>query len=357
MAVCPVTQGEYTQVTGVNPSRFSAEQMDGSAFSPPLSGQQRAERELNARQMAGKDTTRHPVEMVSWDDCTEFCRWLSLVPEERVASRGYRLPTEAEWEYACRAGTGSRWSWGDDAVDLVKSAWFKENSGSTTHPVGQKQPNAWGLYDMYGNVWQWCADWSALDYYRQSPLVDPKGPAAGSARVMRGGSQWRAAFRCLSASRSHWRPANRMGDIGFRVVVEVPAKERVGTQMKTSVTASKTASVANGSGDNRPEPFSRMYSFAAGAVAAVKPQPPPASAAKYARSMGRSSAGVPETSRRRRLERRRAPGAREGSGTPPRAPRVPEGPASPEEAGQVSRQERPAATGAHAARPCLLVSL
>ena len=102
--------------------------------------------------MAGKDTSRHPVETVNWDDAMEFCRKLSAMPAERAARRVYRLPTEAEWEYACRAGTTTRWYSGDDEAGLADVAWFNKNAGGMTHPVGEKKPNAWGLYDMHGNV-------------------------------------------------------------------------------------------------------------------------------------------------------------------------------------------------------------
>ena len=151
----PVTQAEYEKVMGVNPSAFTEKQMDVSGFQPPLPKEQ-VEWRFNVEAVAGKDTSRHPVDTVSWEDAMEFCRRLSAMPAERAAGRVYRLPTEAEWEYACRAGTTTRWFCGDDEAKLVEVAWFDKNSGEMTHPVGEKRPNAWGLYDMYGNVWQWC---------------------------------------------------------------------------------------------------------------------------------------------------------------------------------------------------------
>ena len=172
--------------------------------------------------MAGKDTSRHPVDTVSWDDATEFCRRLSAMPAERAARRVYRLPTEAEWEYACRAGTTTRWYSGDDEAALRECAWFDANSGGTTHPVGEKKPNAWGLYDMHGNVWQWCSDWFSADYYKQSPPCDPPGPAAGFGRVIRGGRFDFVASECRSAAfTTSTRPRTRTYNFGFRVVAEV----------------------------------------------------------------------------------------------------------------------------------------
>ncbi len=136
-----VTQAEYQQVMGVNPSSFSAEGKE-------------------AGKVAGLDTSRHPVETVSWNDAKAFCQKLSATPEEQTAGRVHILPTEAQWEYACRAGTTTKWSCGDDEGVLRDYAWYDTNSGGRTHRVGERKPNAFGLY-MHGNVREWCADWYA----------------------------------------------------------------------------------------------------------------------------------------------------------------------------------------------------
>ena len=152
-----VTQAEYEKVMGMNPSRFTEKQVDASTFKPPLS-EGDAKNRLDAREkVAGKDTSRYPVEFVTWDECVEFCRKLSAIPAERAAGRVYRLPTEAKWEYACRAGTTTQWYCGDDESRTADAAWSCHNAGGMTHPVGEKNPNAWGLYDMHGNAYQWCA--------------------------------------------------------------------------------------------------------------------------------------------------------------------------------------------------------
>src|SRR5262249_28372643 len=162
-----VTQELYEKVMGVNPSK--------------------------------RKGARNPVERTQWTDAVRFCNKCSeldgLTPcydlntwECRFEADGYRLPTEAEWEYACRAGSQAKYCFGDAEADLTRFAWFKPGSGGMTRPVGQKLPNRWGLYDMHGNVWQWCNDWYAESSYAESPRQDPKGPSAGKKRVLRGGA-------------------------------------------------------------------------------------------------------------------------------------------------------------------------
>jgi formylglycine-generating enzyme required for sulfatase activity len=150
-----------------------------------------------------------PVENVSWNDAQEFIRKLNQADSKYQ----YRLPTEAEWEYACRAGTT-----GDYAGNLDAMAWYSSNAGSSTHPVGQKQANKWGLYDMHGNVWEWCQDWYDSDYYRQSPGADPTGPTAGSYRVFRGGEWSSNADNCRAAYRYDNSPGYRIYFRGFRLL-------------------------------------------------------------------------------------------------------------------------------------------
>jgi formylglycine-generating enzyme required for sulfatase activity len=159
----------------------------------------------------------HPVHNVSWDDAILFCKKLSALPAERKAGRVYRLPTEAEWEYACRAGTRTDYSFGDDASLLGAYAWFVDNAGGQTRPVGQKQPNAWGFYDIHGNVWEWCSDW--YRDYPASAVSDPKGPSTGSDRVLRGGGWLGAAGRCRSARRNWSIPSFRNSVNGFRLAL------------------------------------------------------------------------------------------------------------------------------------------
>jgi formylglycine-generating enzyme required for sulfatase activity len=191
-----VTQGEYESVTGSNPSLFLGD-------------------------------PNRPVERVFWFDATNYCA--VLTQRERVAGRiaansVYRLPTEAEWEYACRARTSTRFSNGDDPgyTNLTSYAWYFANSGGTTHAVGQKLPNAWGLYDMHGNVWEWCQDY--FDVYPGGIALDPQGPATGGDRVIRGGDwygNYPGARYCRSAGRFYflyWIDMYYFG-IGFRVVL------------------------------------------------------------------------------------------------------------------------------------------
>jgi formylglycine-generating enzyme required for sulfatase activity len=230
LGVYEVTQQEYETVMGRNPSWFSAQG----------AGKDR---------MAGQDTRRHPVESVSWNDAITFCNKLSereglrpyfrfgvfgmgkqssgfgyQLPTE-VGGFGYRLPTEAEWEYACRAGGTTRFSFGDDAASLGEFAWYNGNSGSKTHPVGQKRPNTFGLYDMHGSVYEWCWDGYKVRYYANSPPDDPLGPSMAVARVRRGGSWLSDPRDCRSADRYRYMPDLRFSDLGFRVARSSPVVE------------------------------------------------------------------------------------------------------------------------------------
>jgi formylglycine-generating enzyme required for sulfatase activity len=186
LGVYEVTQDEFRKVMGDNPSHFEG---------PPS----------------------RPVERVSWEDAVEFCKRLSDKPEEKKTGWKYRLPTEAEWEYACRAGSQTAYSFGDDARLLGDFAWFSDNSNRQTHAVGGKKPNGWGLYDMHGNVWEWCGDLYG-DYPRGS-VTDPTGPNVGSDRVLRGGCWGNVAARCRSALRLGGIPSFRGDDCGFRVAL------------------------------------------------------------------------------------------------------------------------------------------
>jgi formylglycine-generating enzyme required for sulfatase activity len=153
-----------------------------------------------------------PVESATWKDAVAFCEKLSQVEGKKC-----RLPTEAEWEYACRAGATGRFSGGEKLDEL---AWYDDNAEEKTHPVASKKPNAWGLYDMHGNVAEWCADFYVSPYAAQN-ATDPTGPAQGTGRVIRGGS-WSSFERgCRSASRSSANPAHQPKTVGVRVLMEV----------------------------------------------------------------------------------------------------------------------------------------
>jgi len=208
----PVTQAEYYDLMGVNPSFFQGDM-------------------------------QRPVEMVTWFDAVLFCNARSLrdglepvyyydsivgIPGDGVTDlpgliinlkkNGYRLPTEAQWEYACRAGSQSRFFWGDVFTDDY--VWWDGNSNGTTHPVGLRKPNAWGLFDMNGNVWEWINDWFQYDYYALGPKTNPTGPETGEDRVTRGGSfqQHDGHMQALMTPyRRGWtRPLTRYNCDGFR---------------------------------------------------------------------------------------------------------------------------------------------
>lgn len=151
-----------------------------------------------------------PVDQVSWEDAQKFCAELKEKTGLEV-----RLPTEAEWEYACRAGRKAAYGFGEDARDLGDYAWFIDNSNGQTQPVGKKKPNRWGIFDMHGNVWEWCSDW--YEDYPREKATDPTGPPRGSDRVIRGGSWLNFAGRCRVAYRSRGAPGDRCDYLGFRL--------------------------------------------------------------------------------------------------------------------------------------------
>ena len=182
MQTTPVTQAQWESVMQNNPSEF------------------KGDRNL-------------PVENVSWEDTQVFIGRLN----EKERGRVFSLPTEAQWEYACRAGTETKFYIGDSEADLDRAGWHSGNSDGQTHPVGQKEPNGFGLYDMHGNVWEWCQDWYDKNYYRNSPPTDPKGPSSGSYRVLRGGSWFGRGRYLRCADRDWYDPAARLDGLGLRL--------------------------------------------------------------------------------------------------------------------------------------------
>lgn len=169
------------------------------------------------------------ADYISWEHAVAFCAALTRLEHGNgslPSRRQYRLPTEAEWEYACRAGSDTAFAYGESDECLGEYAWYLKNAyykGETyAHEVGMKRPNAWGLYDMHGNVEEWCSDWYAKDFYAESPSSDPTGPATGTCRVLRGGSWQSASFFCRSASRSLFLPDETPDfGVGVRVVCDL----------------------------------------------------------------------------------------------------------------------------------------
>lgn len=184
-----VTQGEYTALMGKNPSHFPGD-------------------------------PNRPVEKLSWYDAVAYCAALTKREQQGghlPSGYEYRLPSEAEWEYACRAGSTNLFSFGDSAAEADQYAWTLENSQSTTHPVGQKRPNAWGLYDMHGNVWEWCSDWYAP--YPAMPVTDPLETVSNKFKVFRGGGWNQAVEFARASNRFGMAPSNGIHFVGFRIAL------------------------------------------------------------------------------------------------------------------------------------------
>lgn len=160
-------------------------------------------------------TDDSPATQITWNDAVAFCNWLG----QKEGAR-YRLPTEAEWEYACRAGTTTEFSFGDDLAQLGEYAWYGKTSNGRSEKVGTKRPNPFGLFDMHGNTREWCADWYGKTWYKQSPTEDPVGPETGTGRVLRGGKWLNKVPYLRSAFRFDMPPTYRSQYFGFRVVCE-----------------------------------------------------------------------------------------------------------------------------------------
>jgi len=206
-----VTQEQYQKVTGANPSRWKAD--------------------------------KNPVEQVRWSDAVTFCNKRSELEKLEPCydlktwtcnfeANGYRLPTEAEWEYASRAGSTTAYFFGDNTSKLGDYAWFAKNAGGHPRPVGQKQPNAWGLYDICGNVWEWCNDFYGVDYYKEAPLENPRGPKTGENKVVRGGAWKVSAESCRSGYRYNESPGYADVCFGYDIYGFRCVRTAAGTRLR-----------------------------------------------------------------------------------------------------------------------------
>jgi formylglycine-generating enzyme required for sulfatase activity len=242
MGKCEVTVGDFKKFVEDTGYKTQAETDNGAdtpkgaggwGFNAETGKMEGRDRKFNWRNPGFEQTDDMPVLDVTWNDAVEFCKWLGKKEGKTV-----RLPTEAEWEYACRAGTKTRYNTGAEPESLKKNANVMDDSGRTefphvqeidipkegkhkfTVPVGGFKPNAFGLYDMHGNVWEWCSDWHGEDYYSKSPVEDPQGPKEGKKRVRRGGA-WNSFPLWARASFRNWNtPESRCVNLGFRVVME-----------------------------------------------------------------------------------------------------------------------------------------
>ncbi len=235
IGVTEVTVGQFAEFVEATDYRTEAERDPQGGFGFDLgTGSPLQTGGLSWRDPGFEQTNEHPVVQVSWIDAEAFCQWLSERDDRR-----YRLPTEAEWEYAARAGTTTRWFFGEDPSELSEFAniadaslpaafpevdWAAEwdDGHAFTSPVGRRRANPWGLHDVIGNVWEWCADWHDADYYAASPERDPQGPDEGRMRAVRGGGWYDPVQRTRSAQRAWFSPVFRYCQLsGFRVVCEV----------------------------------------------------------------------------------------------------------------------------------------
>jgi formylglycine-generating enzyme required for sulfatase activity len=230
-----VTKGEFAEFVRATGHQTEAEKdgQGGWGYNASTKSWEGRKPHYTWRSTGWEQTDRHPVVNVTWNDAVAFCKWLS-----EKEGKKYRLPTEAEWEYGCRAWSQTRYHNGDNEEGLAqvgnvadasfrrklpKFTWgIKADDGyAFTAPVGKFKANAFGLHDMHGNAWEWCQDWYDANYYRNSPRQDPQGPAdlgAGAFRVLRGGAWFNQPRDCRSAFRAARTPSYRVSDVGFRVV-------------------------------------------------------------------------------------------------------------------------------------------
>ncbi len=219
LGVYEVTRGQFRSFVDDTSYKTEAEKNGkGGVGVDRATGKAGVNPNFNWRDMGWDQTDDQPVINVSWNDAAAFCAWLS-----RKEGKTYRLPTEAEWEYACRAGSEQAFSFGADPGLIGQFAWNKENAGLHTHPVGRLKPNPWGLYDMHGNVWEWCADY--YQPYQAAPQTDPEGPATGAERIVRGGSWGYAAEVCRAANRYKEPAGNCNWNFGFRAACTAATEE------------------------------------------------------------------------------------------------------------------------------------
>jgi formylglycine-generating enzyme required for sulfatase activity len=232
LGVCEVTVGQFrrfVEATGYQ-TEAEADGLGGWGYNVATGRVEGRDPEYTWRKPGFAQKDDHPVVNVSWNDAMRFCKWLS-----RKEGKTYRLPTEAEWEYACRGGTTTRYHYGDDPAALVRQARVFDAQGKDfahvhklvlgpgtkfTAAGGSFPANRFGLHDMHGNVWEWCADWYAEDYYACSPVDDPKGPDTGTVRVRRGGG-WNTFPPWARASFRNWNsPVSRCANLGFRIACD-----------------------------------------------------------------------------------------------------------------------------------------